>query len=97
MDKYVLEYTSTKENIASLDISILESKIVDTESKKSSLQLINNWIKDVTNNNVTLAYVCLERLREGITQGVYFIKLYNMCDLRVQKTSGSLEIRELQK
>lgn len=96
MDKYILEYTSTKEDVASLDISVLESETIDIVPEELSLQLINGWIKDVTNANVTFTCVSLKRLRAGITQGIYFIKLYNMCDLRIQKTSHSLKIRELQ-
>ena len=95
MNKYILEYIDTRENIASIDISVLES--IDIESEELGLQLINNWIKDVTNNGVTFTCISLRKLSAGITQGAYFIKLYNMHDLRIQKNSRSLKIRELQK
>ena len=97
MDKYILEYTRFKEEIASLDISILESKEIDIESKKLSLRLINNWIRDVTNNQVILAYITIEKLKIGITHGIYFIKLYDTYNLRILKTSGNLSIIESKK
>lgn len=97
MVKYILECTNTKENIAILDVSALvsENANTSTEHTKLSLQLINSWIKDVTNNNVILPTISLIELKEGITQGEYSIRIFSKCNLVVRKTHYNVGIRKL--
>lgn len=97
MNKYILECTNTRENIAILDISALvsENAKISTEYTKLSLQLINGWIKDVTNNNVILPTISLVELREGITQGEYSIRMYSKSNLVVRKIHCNIRIEKL--
>lgn len=101
MKNYVLHYEETEVCIANLDISVLnkddsKKSILDPEKQKFVLQLVKDWISDITEGNVTVKGISITDLKEGIKQENYSIRLVDSHNLRVVKTNYSISIKEVE-